>query len=51
MNKLKEIEVTLLESHTHNGKQHQQGEVILVSAADAAWLTKQKIITPLKEGK
>lgn len=48
MTKPKDIKVALLKPHTHNGQQYKQGETIPVSAVDAAWLAKQKIITPLK---
>lgn len=41
----KMVDVKLKRAHTHAGHQHQAGETITVSAADARWLIDHNIGT------
>ncbi|MBV2132048.1 hypothetical protein KRX52_04455 [Pseudomonas sp. MAP12] len=43
------ISVVLAKPHTHNGRAHQPGETITVSAEQKAWLEKLGVVGGKKE--
>lgn len=46
-----QVEVTLAKPHTHNGRAHQAGDKIKVTADQKAWLEKRGVIGSTQQTK